>query len=307
MIVHLNGRLLPIEEAYISPLDRGFIFGEGVYEGLRSVAASDRAEGCRIIGAAFHVERMRRGLNAAGIAWDPSRLQALSAELTCANGTPDALVYWQVTGGTPSVDRGEPARSRVAPRDLSPSVFGYCSPLPSLEQVLSAGVPRKRVIVRRDPRWALGWLKSVSLMGNVWMAREAAGHGCDEAILIRGGDEHGRGGVVSEGLATNVVLVLEDPEGMEIVTPALDSAPMLEGVTRTLLLRIAPEIVQRRVRAEELERAREIMLIGTTSYVSSVTELDGRAVGDGQPGPCARGLFERLIRSYVSGSDETTE
>ncbi len=300
VIVHLNGRLVPLGEASISPLDRGFIFGEGVYEGMRSVASSG---GARIIGAAQHARRMRRGLEAAGLTWDTSRLEALSVEMVQANGCPDALVYWQVTGGAPEVRAGHSPRSRVAPGGLEPTAFAYCTPLPGLEAVLAAGVPVKRVIARPDPRWSLGWLKSISLMGNVWVAREAARLGCDEAVLIRGGDADGRGGVVSEGLATNIVLVFGRGPGAEVVTPSLESAPMLEGVTRDVLLKAAPHIVERTVRAEELSAASEVMLIGTTSYVSAVTSIDGRPVGDGRAGPVARELFERLLRWYLAGKD----
>lgn len=300
MIVHLNGKLVPRDEARISPLDRGFILGEGVYEGLRAIAWDAHASGTRVVGIDRHIRRLERGLSGAGISCDVSALHEMSRDLLVANGLRDAFVYWQVTGGTPGPN--DPPRHRVPPGNLKPTVFGYCNPQPALASL--TGPMEKRVLACRDPRWELGWLKSTSLMGNVWVARQAAEKGFDEAILIRGGDEHGRGGVVSEGLATNVVLVISTKhDGVEIVTPSLESAPMLRGVTRDLMLELAPDIRERIVRQEELESAIEVMMLGTTTYVSAVVEINGRRVGDGRAGPMTRELFSRLMSCYRQGRD----
>lgn len=300
VIVHVNGQLVPRSEARISPFDRGFIWGEGVYEGLRAVEWRASERGARILGIDGHVRRMQRGLDAAGIGWDAAKLGDLSLDLLEANNRRDALVYWQVTGGTPGAM--DAPRHRVPPKDCPPTVFGFCSPQPPLEE-LSAPMT-KRVISCRDPRWEFGWLKSTSLMGNVWMARRAAEAGADEAIMIRGGDEEGRGGLVAEGLAVNVILVHQSSgEDARIATPSLESAPMLRGVTRDILLDLAPEIVERPVRAEELPTASEILLIGTTTYVSAVVELNGRPVGNGRTGPVARDLMTRLMDCYRQGRD----
>lgn len=307
VIVHLNGKLVPREQAVISPLDRGFIFGEGVYEGLRAIAwddpTDDTGSGARIVGIQRHIRRMQLGLNEAGITFDVSGLHRMSREMLKANGLKDAFVYWQVTGGEPGAS--DPPRHRVAPKGITPTVFGYCSRVPGLAEI--AGPMEKRVISCRDPRWELGWLKSTSLMGNVWVAKAAAQRGCDEAILIRGGDERGRGGVVSEGLATNVVLVIPTKhDGLEIVTPSLESAPMLQGVTRDIVLSLAPEIREREVRAEELADAIEVMMVGTTTYVTAIVEIDGRKVSDGRAGMWTRELFGRLMRCYRDGGDIET-
>lgn len=298
MIVHFNGELMPLERARVSPLDRGFLFGEGVYEGLRAMAWPQHS--ARILGVDRHIERMRLGLQAAGLAFDPAVIDQQSLELVRANGMRDAFVYWQVTGGTPR--SGDPPRNRIAPPGLRPTVFAYCHPQPGLETL--SGPAEKKAAVLRDVRWELGWFKSISLMGNVHMAKAAAERGAEEAVLIRGGDERGYGGVVSEGLATNVVLVLPTAGGgREIVTPSLESAPMLRGVTRDLLLGWEPSIVQRRVTREELDVALEVMLIGTTSLVTAIVALDSRPVGDGRPGEVTRRLFHRLVRGYLAGED----
>ena len=162
----------------------------------------------------------------------------------------------------------------------------------------------KKVITCRDIRWELGWLKSISLMGNVMLAARADVARCEEAILLRGGDEHGRGGLVSEGLATNVLLVLAGDGGvMELVTPALDSAPILSGVTRQFLLKLDPKIRERAVPAADLSRAQEVMLLGTTTMVTSVIEIDGRRIGDGTSGPHAHRLLRLLLEGLESGRD----
>lgn len=297
MLIHLNGQLLPRSDARIDPFDRGFIFGEGVYEGLRSIPWRDST---RIVGLGAHIRRMQRGLDAAGIPFDVSTLGERSAELVKANNLRDAFVYWQVTGGTPG--EGDPVRSRARGRGTAPTILGYCTPQPPLETQREPAT--KRVITRRDIRWELGWLKSISLMGNVMLARQAEQAGVDEAILIRGGDETGRGGLISEGLATNVMLALPDGRGgTELVTPALTSAPLLAGVTRHILLKHEPRFRERSLPAEDLIRASEVMFLGTTTLVTSITQIDGRTIGDGAPGPEARTLLKVLLEAIRSGRD----
>lgn len=302
MIVHLNGKLVPASHASISPFDRGFIFGEGVYEGLRSITWDRSPAGARVIAPRLHAQRMQKALNAAAIRFDASNLEELTLELLAANDLREAFIYWQVTSGTPSPN--DPPRHRVPPTSITPTVLGYCSPLPALSSITAP--MEKRVITARDPRWEMGWLKSTSLMGNVLVAKAAAKRGCDEAILIRGGDASGRGGLVAEGLATNVVLVLPVPyDGIEIVTPALSSAPMLRGVTRDILLNLAPEIRERPVHEIEVRTAMEVMLIGTSSLVTAVTSVDDTTVGSGKPGPMTIELFNRLVTCYREGKDQS--
>lgn len=290
MIVYLNGELLPRDRAHVSVFDRGFVFGDGVYEGLRAVPRS--GEGARIVGLRGHEERLRAGLGEAGIAWDVSELGPGSESLLAANGMQDAFVYWQVTRGTPT--EAMPVRQRVPGKGMKPTVFAYCSPQPPLESFV---VPvSKAAVAIRDIRWEMGRLKSISLMGNVWCAMRADAAGAEDAILLRGGED----GLVGEGLATNVILAMRSGE---ICTPSLESVPILAGVTRAILLRERPEIRERAVRAAELREASEVILIGTTTMVASVTTLDGRRVGDGAPGPVARSLLATLVEAIRAGRD----
>lgn len=286
MIVHLNGKLVPAADAAISPFDRGFIFGDGVYEGLRSIPWRNDA-GRRVIGINRHIARMRDGLALAHIGWDPGDLHAMSIELLQANGLTDAFVYWQATRGTPGP--GEPVRSRMPGAKTRPTVFGYCTPQPALETL--TGPPTKTAITCEDRRWLMGRLKSISLMGNVVASMEADAAGAEDAIFIRDG-------VVAEGLATNVLVV--DAKG-RVATPSLTSVPILAGVTRAILLEHAPEIEERVVKAEELAAASEVLLAGTTTMVTSLVKLDGRAVG---AGVVARRLLGVLLGVVREGRED---
>jgi D-alanine transaminase len=235
-----------------------------------------------------HLRRLSDGLRETRIAWDVDRLAPACEALLEANGMPDAFVYWQVTRGTPPA--GQPVRSRVPGGAMVPTVFGYCSPQPPIEKYLApAEPPTVTAAVIPDTRWQRGHLKSISLLGNVLAALDAAEAGSQDAILVRDG-------LVAEGSATNVVLAVPGAGGrVELVTPSLDSVSILGGITRELLVDFVPGLKVRAVHEEELFRAAEVMLVGTTSMVTSVTELNGRPVGNGRPGPHARRLLTDLV------------
>lgn len=278
MIVHLNGKLVPASEARIGVFDRGFIFGEGVYEGLRSFRG-------RVVAMRKHADRMRDGLRECRIDWDPDRMAALTQGLLEANAMPDAFIYWQITRGAPAP--GRPVRTRTPQGPMTPTVFGYCSAQPPLETYTSP--PTVTAATRPDTRWHRGHLKSISLLGGVLAAIEAEEAGAGDAIMVRDG-------LVTEGTATNVILALPGPGGtVELATPSLQSASILAGVTRALEVEQGPGVVARPVRVDELRSASEIMLVGSTSMVTSVVALDGKRVGEGKPGPQAH----RLLRSLV--------
>lgn len=278
MIVHLNGKLVPAAEARVNVFDRGFLFGEGVYEGLRSFDG-------RIVAMQKHIDRMRNGLRECRLQWDPAQMTPLTDELLRANGTPDAFIYWQVTRGAPAP--GQPVRTRTPVGPFTPTVFAYCSAQPPLAHYTTP--PTVTVALRPDTRWLRGHLKSIALLGGVLAAMEAQEAGAQDAIMERDG-------LVTEGTATNVVLALPAAGGgVELATPSLESVSILAGVTRALEVEHGPRIVSRPVKVEELKRASEIMLLGSTSMVTSVVELDGRRVGDGKPGPEAHRLLRALV------------
>lgn len=289
VLIHLNGQLVPRDQARVDPFDRGFLFGDGLYEGLRAFDG-------HIVGMARHVERLRSGLAEARIAWDAEGMVGLTRELLHANSLRDAFIYWQVTRGVPSA--GQPLRARVPSGEVRPTVFGYCLPAPALGAYIEP--PTKTAITTRDTRWLRGRVKSISLLGNVIASIEADEAGADDAVLVRDG-------LVAEGSSANLVAVVPDgDEGWEVVTPSLESAPMLAGVTRDLILAAnrngsgdagagGVSIVERALTTTELRRASEVMLIGTLTMVTSITRIDGRKVGDGLAGPVARSLLKSLV------------
>ncbi|MBL9030363.1 MAG: aminotransferase class IV [Phycisphaerae bacterium] len=275
MIVHLNGRLVPAAEARVSPFDRGYLFGDGVYEGLRAFAG-------RIVGLSRHVDRLREGLEESRIAWNADRLVDVCAGLLEANRLADAFIYVQVTRGAPGP--GQPVRTRIPAGPMEPAVFAYCTPQAPLSSFDHAEPATVSVRTRPDTRWSRGRLKSISLLGNVLSAIEASEHAAGDAILVRDG-------LVAEATAANVLLA----RAGRVVTPSLESVPILAGVTRAILLEACPEIESRAVAEHELAEADEVMIVGTTTMVTSVVTLDGRPVGDGRPGPVARRLLGDLV------------
>jgi len=263
--VYLDGEILPREHAKISPFDRGFLFGDGVYEGLR-------AFGGRVFALDEHADRLAAGIRACRIGgFDPGELGAICRRVLEANELADAFIYVQVSRGTPGP--GMPVRERLGGRGMRPTVFAYAEPAPAAAAYERPG--ELSVATRRDVRWELGWVKGVSLLGNVMAAYEACEAGAEDAILVRGWPDGT--GLVSEGLATNTFLSING----RVVTPSLNSVPMLEGVTRRILVdELGREIEERPVTLAELGRADEIALVGTRTMVARVSRLDDVTMGD---------------------------
>ncbi len=280
MIVYLNGEFVGREQAMISAFDRGFIFGDGLYEGLRAVDG-------RVVGLSAHIERLREGMELCRLSgFSPESIGELTGELLRMNRLRDAFVYWQVTRGTP--ETGRPVRTRLPVDEQRATVFGYAVELPGMSTYDVPAACSASTI--QDSRWLHGRVKSISLLANVLGAIEAHEQGSEDAIFVRSG-------VVAEGLSTNVVLAING----EMVTPSLESAPILAGVTRGILIEEhALGITERAIAEKELSHADEIMLVGTISMVKSVVRLNGCPVGDGNVGPHARALLKRLVEAIVN-------
>lgn len=286
MLVSLNGQIVPAADATVSVFDRGFLFGDGIYEGLRAFDGWVRH-------LDDHCARMQQGLEEAGIAWDPSALPGLCEDLLEANGLQNAFLYWQITRGTPGP--GMPLRARLPEPDMAPTVFGFCMPLPGVEGFVEPTTCTARTVT--DDRWQKGHVKTISLMANIMAALDAAEGGADEALLVRDG-------WLSESCATNVFVVLPDDDGRPtLVTPPTGDVSILSGVTRRVLLELLPEAQVRMISEEELHRAEEIFLVGTITTVRSVLMLNGRPVGTGSVGPVAREVLARYadhLRSQLA-------
>jgi len=271
-IAHFNGALLPLDRIAISPLDRGFIFGDGVYEVIPVY------EGVPLR-AREHFERLQRSMDAIGLA-NPHTVDewiAITAKLL-EHHPGNQSVYIQVTRGVP------PKRDHVIPKGLAPTVFMMCQPLatPSREAV-EKGVA---CVTARDFRWEKCHIKSTSLLGNVMARQISAEAGATETILLRDG-------FVTEASASNVFVV----KNGKVAAPPQDNLILL-GITYDLLVRLAGEgaidLEIRPIPEPELRAADEIWLSSSTKEVLAVTTLDGKPVGSGRPGP----LFHRMHALY---------
>lgn len=271
-IVYLNGEFLPIEEARVPVLDRGFIFGDGIYE---VVPAYDRVP----FRWPQHYARLERSLKKIRIdnPMDADGWTRLVQDLLGRHPWPNQFVYIQVT-------RGVARRDHAFPKDARPTVFAMSSEykLPARELV-EAGVA---AITMTDDRWKHCDIKSTSLLGNVLARQAAADAGALESLQFRDG-------YLTEGSSSNVWVV----RGGRLFTAPRDNL-ILEGIRMSLLEELAAAtrtpFESTRLTLDEVRSADEIMITSATKEILAVTRLDGQPVGNGRPGP----VFARLLQAY---------
>jgi D-alanine transaminase len=283
-LCYLNGDYLPLPEAKVSVLDRGFIFGDGVYEVIP-------VYGRRLFRFAEHMARLDRSLGKLRIVNPHGREEWLDRcrKLVAAQPEPDQLLYLQVT-------RGVAIRDHVMPTDIEPTVFMMTSVMkpPSAEQ-RHAGVA---CVSARDFRWERADIKSISLLGNVLARQIAADHGAAETILLRDG-------WLTEASASNVWIV---HEGALLGPPK--SELVLEGIRVDLFKELCDEegiaYNLRPISEADLFAADEVLLSSATKEVLPVTRIDGEQVGHGalrgKPGPVYGRLYEAYQRAKTSQS-----
>jgi D-alanine transaminase len=275
-VAWLDGSFLPLAEARVPVLDRGFLFGDAVYEVIPVYAGRP----CRMD---EHLARLSASLAATAIPepHDHAAWRDLLGRLVEANGGGDLALYLQVTRGV------APKRDHAIAPGLVPTVFAMAMPIaPRPPEVGERGLAAVSVA---DSRWARCQIKATTLLANVLHKREATGQDADDALLVRDGH-------VIEATASNVFAVLD---GL-VVTPPVDPG-MLTGVTRNLVLELAAaagiETREAPLPVTDLVRASEVWLTSSTREVSPVTTLDGRPVGDGRPGPLWRRI-DALYQEY---------
>ena len=274
-IAHFNGELLPLDEIRVSPLDRGFIFGDGVYEVIP-------AYGGRLLRAREHFSRLQRSMDEIRLA-NPHTVDGWIHEVDrlLAHHPGNQAVYIQVTRGVP------PKRDHVIPKGLVPTVFMMATPLstPSPEMV-EKGVA---CVTAKDFRWEKCHIKSTSLLGNVLARQVSADAGATETILFRDG-------FLTEAAASNVFVV----KGGKVAAAPQDNHILL-GITYELLTELAREgrldFAIRPIPEAEVRAADEIWLSSSTKEVLAVTTLDGKPVGAGVPGPVFRRMHA-LFQEY---------
>jgi D-alanine transaminase len=281
-IAHFNGQLLPLEEIRISPLDRGFIFGDGVYEVIP-------AYGGHLLRAREHFARLQRSMDEIRLA-NPFTADEWIAQVKklLAHHPGDQAIYIQVTRGVP------PKRDHVIPKGLAPTVFMMANPLPTPSpEMVEAGVA---CVTARDFRWEKCHIKSTSLLGNVLARQVSADVGAAETILFRDG-------LLTEAAASNVFIVKDGA-----VAAAPQDNHILLGITYELLTELARQgklrFDIRPIREDEVRGADEIWLTSSTKEVLAVTTLDGKPVGTGRPGPVFRrmhALYQQYKARLVAG------
>jgi D-alanine transaminase len=271
---YLNGEFLPLEEARIPVLDRGFIFGDGVYEVIPVYSGFPfRIE--------QHLRRLQNSLDAIKLA-NPMTLaqwSRLARRIIRLNPWKDQSVYLQVT-------RGVAKRDHAFPSAAVPTVFMMSNPLTSPpRKLITSGVA---CISATDNRWLRCDIKSTSLLGNVLMRQRSAERGCIETIMFRDG-------FLSEASASNVFVV----HGKTISAPP-NNHLVLPGTTNDVVMELARKarmpLNLREINEDEVRNADEIWVTSATKEVLAVTRLDGEPVGTGKPGP----VYKRMYRLYQS-------
>ncbi len=274
-IVYLNGAFVPIEQACVPVTDRGFLFGDGVYEVIP-------AYGGRLFRLPHHLQRLQDSLDGIELsnplsetAWTALIENLLEHNRDRAGANNDQSVYLQVTRGTAA------KRDHNFPAEVHHTVYACANPIPDPDPAVERdGVA---AITLDDIRWAWCNIKAITLLPNVLLRQQASERGAAEAILIRDGR-------AIEASSSNIFIVYNDV----IITPP-KSPVMLPGITRDLVLELAGRhgIAYREddIPEQQLHEADEVWITSSTREIVAVTRLDDRAVGDGSPGPVWRTML----------------
>ena len=271
-LVYLNGELTPLSEAKIPVLDRGFIFGDGVYDVIPMYAR-------KLFRAKQHIARLFRSMKAIGISNPHSEQEWLDliGKVSAAHSADDQLIYIQVT-------RGVAQRGHAFPKDVTPTVFIMTNPLTQLsEESRQNGVA---CVSMEDTRWLRCEIKSVSLLGNVLAAQYAAENNVAETIQFRDG-------FLTEASASNVWIV----KNGKLLAPPKDNL-ILEGIRYGLLEELCAAhnipFEVRRIPREEVFDADEVILSSAAKEVLPVASIDDKTIGNGKPGP----VYKKLYAAY---------
>lgn len=282
MLVYLNGRYIPAQEALVPVDDRGFLFADGVYE---VVLCND--------GRPFlfdeHMRRMAQGLSALRIRFDElDALRDVAQRLLEENRLEDGLatIYVQVTRGV------APRKHAFPPDGTPPTVYVAARPFQRHpNEFFSNGV---EAITVPDTRWSRCDIKSIALLPNVLANQQAKEAGAFEALLVRDG-------IVLEGSHSNLLGVFD---GTLVTYPVCNY--ILPGITRARLLALARELgiptMEAPIHLQDLARADEMFLAGTTTEVMPLVRIDGRQIGAGKPGPITRRLLEAYREEIRNGA-----
>jgi D-alanine transaminase len=282
-LANVNGKIMALSEANVPVLDRGFLFGDAVYEVLRVYAGRPWLE-------TEHFTRLRHSLGEIRInGIDLNRLRRRMVETIAAGPFREATVYIQVT-------RGAAPRTHAFPSDPSPFELLFVQPY--LDPYVDARRVGCGVVTHADLRWGRCDIKSTNLLGNVLAIQAAKEAGCLEAVLYR------PDGTLTEGTHSSLFGVVD-----ETVRTSPKTNAVLPGVTRDVVVRLAREagfrVEERPLTIAELPRTTEAFLTGTTTEVLPISMVDGRPIGDAGPGPVTRRLqkaYEQSVQEFLARS-----
>ncbi len=276
-IVYLNGEFMPVEQAKISPLDRGFLFGDGIYEVIPSYSG-------KMVGFTAHIDRMKKGLNAIGLnlSYSHQQWREICEQLSQKNGGQALGIYLHVSRGA------DDKRFHAYPENVQPTIFAMAYDIP--EPIIADKATRQGYALKsiEDLRWQRCQIKSTALLGNVMHFQEGQNAGCQEVLLYNHKQE------LTEASASNTYVI---KNGI-VITPPLNNQ-ILAGITRKLLLEILRKdgsinVEERVVTLTEAQHADEIWITSSSKEVTPVTILDGKPVGDGKVGD----VWQKAARLY---------
>ena len=266
-IAYLNGKYLPIEQAKISPLDRGFLFGDGVYEVVPSYSG-------KLVGFKPHLQRMNEGLEAIDIktGWSEKQWLDLCLKLIQDNGAGNIGIYIQISRGTYE------SRAHRFPEVVTPTIFAFCFEIASPPVADKSRVKTYTVSTARDIRWDRRDIKSTSLLGNVLHYQQGVEQGNQETLLYNDRNE------LTEASSCNAFIV----KNGTVITPPLDHQK-LPGITRQILLDILLKdgqipVEERAVSMQEVAEADEVWITSSSREIAPVIAIDSVPVGNGQVG-----------------------
>ncbi len=266
-VVHLNGSFLPLGEAHVSPLDRGFLFAHAAYE---VTAVFDG----RLVDLDGHISRLTRTLNGIAISspHDAAGWEALHTELIVRNNLTEGLVYLEVTAGAYDT------RDFAGPETLVPTVFAYADAKPLIGAAARDGI---RAVFLNDTRWKRRDMKTTQLLSQALAYRAAKAQGAETAFMVEEG-------FVTEAASANAWIVTQ---AGDIITRDLSHA-ILSGITRAGVMDLRGRggftITERAFTPGEVMNAAEVFTTSAGAMIAPVTHMDGRPIAGGKPGPVTR-------------------
>jgi D-alanine transaminase len=274
-IAYVNGSFVPLSEAKVSILDRGFLFADGIYE------VSAVLDG-KLVDNASHLARLERSVGEIALPLPESiaRIIEIQKELIARNKLDNGLVYIEVTRGA---DKG---RDFAFPKGVKPTLIMFTS----IKDIVNAESARKGigVITVPDIRWARRDIKSVALLAQVLAKQAAAEAGAGEAWMIEDGK-------VTEGGSSSAFILTQD----DVIVTRQNGSEILPGCTRKAVVKLAEErqlrVEERAFSVDEALKAKEAFITSASSFVQAVVSIDGKTVANGKPGPVATRLREIYV------------